>query len=180
MQNKLLNVKTLMMNKLNRTSLFGFAICIIFSVQTVFFATASFAQSGTTPDTYSTGESSVQDHSGENHSTKPYISRDPFWPIGFMPTISANDDMPVYRAYQTSEMIMEQLWQEALSKLTVKGVYKVKDKTGKDYCVAMVNNAMAKENDILHITVQNVTFKIRVRSVDMTSGVKFERIKADK
>lgn len=101
--------------------------------------------------------------------------KDPFWPIGFRP-ISPDEPSP---DEITQAVVMEDMWNEALEKISVKGVFKVRGKDGKVSYAAIINNATVRENQVLRVNVKDTIFRIRVKSISMEEGVKLERLKDD-
>ena len=99
----------------------------------------------------------------------PYADlRDPFWPVGFTPDAPAG-----VKEEKKQQVAEEPKWGDAVKMLDVKGVMNV---AGGKY-MAMINNQVVKEGDVVSVRMGELPYRWKVHSVSKR-GARFEKLDA--
>jgi hypothetical protein len=102
----------------------------------------------------------------------PPGTRDPFWPVGYVPPEEKPADEP--RTTASKGPVVEKLeppqWDLALKTLTIKGVMK----SGSGY-MAVINGQVTSENDTISTVFKKRSYSWRVAKIGK-EGVRFERL----
>ena len=109
----------------------------------------------------------------EEPAPLPPGTRDPFWPVGYVPPTERKVDAPRTTAAGTVAVV-EKLeppqWDLALKMLSIKGVMK----SGSGY-MAVINGQVTSENDTISTVFKNRTYSWRIAKIGK-EGVRFERL----
>ena len=116
-------------------------------------------------------ELSVQPAAAPEPIPPPPETRDPFWPVGYIPPPDKVDDSTT----NTSEHAVvvtqsEPLWDGAIKTLIVKGIMK----SGAGY-IAVINGQLMSENDTISSVYKGRTYRWRIAKIS-EKGVQFERL----
>jgi hypothetical protein len=98
----------------------------------------------------------------------PPGTRDPFWPVGYVPPAEKKSDNPAPAEVETK---VEPQWDAAIKTLIIKGIMK----SGTGY-VAVINEQVTGENDTISAVFESHTYSWRIVKIN-EKGVQFERRK---
>jgi len=101
----------------------------------------------------------------------PAETRDPFWPVGYVPPAERKIDLPkTTNTGPVVEKLEPPQWDLALKTLSIKGVMK----SGSGY-MAVINGQVTSENDTISAVFKNRTYSWRIAKIGK-EGVRFERL----
>lgn len=109
----------------------------------------------------------------EEPAPLPPKTRDPFWPVGYVPLSETNADLSGTTAGEGAvvvEMLEPPQWDLALKTLTIKGIMK----SGAGY-LAVINEQVTGENDTISTVFKDRTYSWRIAKIGK-EGVRFERL----
>jgi hypothetical protein len=103
---------------------------------------------------------------------RPLVTRDPFWPVGYVPPPEEKvDDSTTAPKSVADESQMEPLqWDAAIKALIIKGIMK----SSAGY-LAVINGQVMSENDTISAVFKGRTYSWRVVKINR-KGVQFERL----
>lgn len=112
------------------------------------------------------------DGTNDANSTIRYDSRDPFWPVGYMPKEVAV--APKKIAPKKAKPSGKYEWGLAMKKLSISGV----SSKGKDDFFAVVNGKVKSVGDTISVDFEGITYTWAVESIKPPGSVKLRRVSA--
>jgi hypothetical protein len=112
----------------------------------------------------------------EEPVTLPQGTRDPFWPVGYVPPSERKVEAPRTKAEGPAavvEVLEPPQWDLALKTLTIKGVMK----SGAGY-MAVINGQVTSEGDTISAIFKKRTYSWRIAKIGK-EGVRFERLELE-
>ncbi len=110
----------------------------------------------------------------EEPAAIPAGTRDPFWPVGYVPPVESKVDRSSWTNTGPAEVVETKIqppqWDLALKSLTIKGVMKAPS----GY-MAVINGQVTSENDTVSTLFRGRTYSWRVAKIGK-EGVRFERL----
>ena len=102
----------------------------------------------------------------------PPITRDPFWPVGYVPPPDKNDDdsRTTSKSAVNGSQLEPPQWDVAIKTLIIKGIMK----SSAGY-LAVINGQVTSENDTISTVFKGRTYSWRVAKISQ-KGVQFERL----
>ena len=107
----------------------------------------------------------------EESAPIPPGTRDPFWPVGYVPPVEKKAEAPkTTAAGPVVEKLEPPQWDLALKTLSIKGV--MKSEAG---YMTVINGQVTSENDTISTVFKKRTYSWRVAKIGK-EGVRFERL----